>query len=123
MAEYIHRRNHILNLAISQLCMENQSIIKIMDNLTSVFIFLFFFFENSPKRQKFLECFLEFYKDDLNLPKTKQQETIGPKLTINIICYTKQQLSILSQSKKETYMMSFKNRGKVQRKLDLRCRN
>ena len=84
-----------------------------MDNLTSVFIFLFFFFENSPKRQKVLECFLEFYKDDLNLPKTKQQETIGPKLTINIICYTKQQLSILSQSKKETYMMSFKNRGKV----------
>ena len=44
LAEYTHCRNHLLNLAISYAC-ENQSIKKIMDNLTSVCTF----FENSPK--------------------------------------------------------------------------
>ena len=44
-----------------------------MDNLTSVCKF----FENSPKRQKYFECFLEFYKVDLNLPETKRKEIIG----------------------------------------------
>ena len=44
-----------------------------MDNLTSVCNI----FENSPKRQKYFECFLEFYKVDLNLPETKQKEIIG----------------------------------------------
>ena len=44
-----------------------------MYNLTSVCNF----FENSPKRQKYFECFLEFYKVDLNLPETKREEIIG----------------------------------------------
>ena len=46
-----------------------------MGTLTSVCIF--FFFENSPKRQKYFECFLEFYKVDLNLPEIKRKEIIG----------------------------------------------
>ena len=56
LAEYTHCRNHVLNLAISYVC-KIQSIKKFMDNLTSVGNF----FENSPKRQKYLECFLESY--------------------------------------------------------------
>ena len=43
-----------------------------MDNLTSVSSF----FLNSPKLKKYFECFLEFYKVDLNLPKSKLQEII-----------------------------------------------
>ena len=39
-----------------------------MDNLTSVCLF----FENSPKRQKFFEYFIEYYKDELNLPDIKR---------------------------------------------------
>ena len=66
VAEYTRCRNHILNLAISYPC-KNQSIKKIMDNLTSIYNC----FENSPKRQKCFECFLEFYKVDLNQPETK----------------------------------------------------
>ena len=72
LAEYTHCRNRILNLAISYAC-KNQPIKKFVDNLTSVCIF----FENSPKRQKYFECFLEFYKVDLNLPETKRKEIIG----------------------------------------------
>ena len=52
LAEYTHCRNHILNLAISCTC-KNQSIKKILDNLTSFCIF----FENLPKRQKCFEYF------------------------------------------------------------------
>ena len=44
-----------------------------MDNLTSVCKF----FENSPKQQKYFECFLEFYKVDLHLTETKGKEIIG----------------------------------------------
>ena len=40
---------------------------KFMDNLTSVWNF----FKNSPKRQKYFECFLEFYKVDSNQPEKK----------------------------------------------------
>ena len=44
-----------------------------MDNLTTVCNF----FENSPKRQQYFKCFLEFYKVDLNLPETKWKGIIG----------------------------------------------
>ena len=44
-----------------------------MDNLTSVCNF----FENLLKQQKHFEYLLEFYKVDLNLPKTKGKEIIG----------------------------------------------
>ena len=44
-----------------------------MNNLTSFSMF----FENSPKRQKYFGCFLEFYKVDLNLPETKREEILG----------------------------------------------
>ena len=83
LAECTHCRSHILNLAISCAC-RNQSIKTFMDNLTSVCNFP----ENSPKRQKYFECFLGFYKTDLNLPETK--------LEIHIICYTKQQFSLFT---------------------------
>ena len=43
-----------------------------MDNLTLVPSF----FENSPKLEKYFECFLEFYKVHLNLPKSKWEEII-----------------------------------------------
>ena len=43
-----------------------------MNNLTSICNFS----ENLPlKRQKYFECFLEFYKVDLNLRETKRKET------------------------------------------------
>ena len=64
--------NHIINLAISYAC-KNHSIKKCMDNLTAVFSF----FENSPKRQKYFECFLEFCKIDSNLTETERKEIIG----------------------------------------------
>ena len=76
-----------------------------MDNLTSVCNF----FENSPKQQKYFECFLEFHKVYLNLPETNRKEIIGLAKTIQIVCYTKQQFPILSQSKTEIYMMIFTN--------------
>ena len=44
-----------------------------MNNLTSLCIF----FENLPKRKKYLECFSEFYKVDLNLPEKRRKEIIG----------------------------------------------
>ena len=70
LAEYTYCRNDKSNLAISYAC-KNQSMKKFMDNLTSVCNF----FESSPKRQKDFECFLKFYKIDLNLPKTKQKKS------------------------------------------------
>ena len=134
LAEYTHCRNHILNLAISCTC-KNQSIKKILDNLTSLCIF----FENLPNRQKCFEYFWEFNKVNLNLPETKRKKVIGlvktrwvqrykaygtyhllhkstiftferyKAYTVHIICYTNQQFSLLSQSKKEIYMLSFTN--------------
>ena len=59
LAECTHCQNHILNLAISYAC-KNQSIKKFMDNATS----------SLPKRQKYFESFLEFYKVDLKPPET-----------------------------------------------------
>ena len=44
-----------------------------MDNLTSVWNF----FKNSPKQQKYFECFLEFYKVDSSQPEKKGKEIIG----------------------------------------------
>ena len=44
-----------------------------MDNLASVSVY---FFGNSPKRQRFFELSLEFYKVDLNLPETKRKKII-----------------------------------------------
>ena len=44
-----------------------------MDNLTSVC----FFFENSPKQQKFFEYFIEYYKDELKLLDTKRKHILG----------------------------------------------
>ena len=52
LVEYIQYRNHLLNLAISCAC-KNQSIKKVMGNLTSVGNC----FENLPKPQKYFECF------------------------------------------------------------------
>ena len=58
LAEYTHCRNHILNSVISFAC-KNQPHKQFIDNLTSVC----FFFENSPKRQKFFGNFIEYCKD------------------------------------------------------------
>ena len=49
------------NLAISY-ASKNESIKRFVNNLTSVCNFS----ENSPKRLKYFECFLEFYKVELN---------------------------------------------------------
>ena len=74
-----------------------------MENLTLAFNF----FENLPK-QKYFECFLEFYKVGLNLPETKRKKITGLAKTRWIErCkaydtyhrYTKQQFSLLSRSK------------------------
>ena len=46
---------------------------KFMDNSTSGCNFI----ENLPKRQKYFQCFLEFFKVGLNLPETKWKEIIG----------------------------------------------
>ena len=44
-----------------------------MDNLTAVWNFL----ENSQKRQKYFECFFEFYKYDLEQPETNRKKITG----------------------------------------------
>ena len=57
----------------NQVCVLKSVNKKFMDNLTSVWNF----FKNSPKRQKYFECFLEFYKVDSNQPEKKWKEIIG----------------------------------------------
>ena len=56
LAEYTHRRNHILNVSVS-FAYKNQSVKKFMAYLISVC----FFFENSLKRQKLFEYFIKCY--------------------------------------------------------------
>ena len=53
LAKYTHCRNHLRNLTIS-FAFKNQSIKKFMAYLISIY----FFFENSPKRQKLFEYFI-----------------------------------------------------------------
>ena len=71
LTEYIHCRNHILNLAICFPC-KNQSVPKFMDNLTT----LCFFFEDSPKRHRYFKNFIEFYREKLNLSENRHKEII-----------------------------------------------
>ena len=59
LVECTHCQNHILTLAISYAC-KNQSIKNFLDNSTS----------SLPKRQKYFESFLEFYKVDLKPSET-----------------------------------------------------
>jgi hypothetical protein len=49
-ALYTHCRSHILNLSIASAC-KLQQVRNMIDVLNSVFLF----FDNSPKRQRFLE--------------------------------------------------------------------
>ena len=79
LAEYTQSRNHTLNLAISYAC-KNQFIKTFVDNLTLVCNF----FENPPKREKYFECFLEFYKAGSNLPETKRKKIIELKIDTKI---------------------------------------
>ena len=72
LAEYTHCRNYMLNLAICFAC-KTQSIRKFMDNLTT----LCFLYENSPKKQRYFENFIEFYIEKLNLSETRLKEIIG----------------------------------------------
>ena len=94
LAEYTHCKNHILSLDICFAC-ENQSFRKCMDNLTT----LCFFFENSPKRQSYLENFIEFYREKLNLSETNAKRSLvcqkrdglkDTKLMKLIYCYSRQ---------------------------------
>ena len=71
-APYTHCRSHTINLSIAFSC-KNQSIIRFMDNITS----LCYFFANSPKRQQYLENFMEFFKEELSVQDTRRKEVIG----------------------------------------------
>ena len=43
-------------------------------------ISVYFFFENSLRRQKFFEYFIEYYKDELKLPDTKRKQITENKM-------------------------------------------
>ena len=72
MANSIHWRNHLINLAIAFEC-KNETVSKFMDDLTSVF----YFFSNSLKRQQFFEWFVNFCKDDMSVSKSDRKHVIG----------------------------------------------
>ena len=65
MANSIHCRNHLINLAIAFEC-KNETVNKFMDDLTSVF----YFFSNSLKRQQFFEWLVNFCEDDMSVSKS-----------------------------------------------------
>ena len=80
-----------------------------MDNLNWIWLF----FENFPKWQKFFEYFIECYKDELNPSETKQKQIIGllktrwverHHATICIIFYLKQQYIRLGPYFQATYI-------------------
>ena len=66
LKEYTQCRPHEVNLTIRFAC-ENQPIQKFMDNLTTVF----YYFDNSPKRQQYFELLISFHGTKLQLHETK----------------------------------------------------
>ena len=66
LKEYTQCRTHEVNLTINFAC-GNQPIQKFMDNLTTIC----YYFDNSPKRQQYLQLLISFHVVKLQLHETK----------------------------------------------------
>ena len=72
LADWVHCRNHCINLAIAFAC-KNASVTNFMDSLTSVC----YYFANSPERQLYFERFIDYYKDELSVAASSRSHVIG----------------------------------------------
>ena len=72
LADWVHCRNHCINLAIAFAC-KNTSVTNFMDSLTSVC----YYFANSPKRQQYFKRFIDYYKDELSVAASSRSHVIG----------------------------------------------
>ena len=72
LAEWVHCRNHCINLAIAFAC-KNTSVTNFIDRLTS----LCYYFVNFPKRQQYFEGFTDYYKDELSVAACSRSHVIG----------------------------------------------
>ena len=62
LADWVHCRNHCINLAIAFAC-KNTSVTHFMNSLTSTC----YYFANSPERQEYFERFIDYYKDEFSV--------------------------------------------------------
>ena len=72
LSDWVHCRNHCINLAIAFAC-KNTSVTNFMDSLTSVC----YYFGNSPKRQPYFKRFIDYYKDELSVAASSRSHVIG----------------------------------------------
>ena len=72
LADWVHCRNHCINLAIAFAC-KNTSVTHFMDSLTSAC----YYFANSPKRQQYFERFIDYYKEELSVAASSRSHVIG----------------------------------------------
>ena len=72
LADWVHCRNHCINLAIAFAC-KNTSVTNFMDSSTSVCCY----FANSPKRHQHSERFIDYYKDELSVAASSPSHVIG----------------------------------------------
>ena len=71
LANWIHCRNHCINLAIAFAC-KNTSVTNFMDSLKSVC----YYFANSPKQQQYFERFIDYCKDELSVAACSRSHVI-----------------------------------------------
>ena len=72
LADWVHCRNHCINLAIAFAC-KNTSVTNFMDSLTSVC----YYFANSSKRQQYFKRFIDYSKDELSVAASSRSHVIG----------------------------------------------
>ena len=72
LADWVHCRNHCINLAIVFAC-KNTSATNFMDSLTRVC----YYFANSPKRQQYFEQFIDYCKEELSVAASSRSHVIG----------------------------------------------
>ena len=82
LADWVHCRNHCINLAIAFAC-KNTSVTNFMDSLTSVC----YYFANSPKRHQHSERFIDYYKDELSVAASSRSHVIGLSKTRQVERY------------------------------------
>ena len=70
-AEFVHCRSHCINLAVVFAC-KNEVIREFMADMTS----FCFFFANSPKRQQYVEKFIDFHKELFKVSETNRTHII-----------------------------------------------
>ena len=71
-ADWVHCRNHCINLAIAFAC-ENTSVTNFMVSFTSIC----YYFSRFPKPQQYFERFINYYKDELSVAASSRSHVIG----------------------------------------------